>query len=85
MRQEHPLASRDLRYISCVSLEHSPFPLRQYAASRIAQSLPEFSYLRKTEPCIQPDAEEVSSCEAAAYGMVSVLARKVLEAARWVT
>jgi hypothetical protein len=52
-----------------------------YAASRIAQSPPEFSYLRKTEPCLQPDVEEVSPCEPVAYGMVSGLARKMIKEA----
>jgi len=49
------------------------------------QSPPEFSYLRKAEPCLQPDVEGASPCETVVYGMVSVLARKVIKAARWIT
>ena len=48
---------------------------------RLATS-PEFSYLRKTELFVQPDVEEASSFEPVAYGMVSVLARKVIKEAR---
>jgi len=43
---------------------------------------PEFSYRRKTELFVQPDVDEASSFEPVAYGMVSVLARKVFKAAR---
>jgi len=41
----------------------------------------EFSYLRKSEPCVQPDVEGPSSCEPVAYGMDPVLARKVIKGA----
>jgi hypothetical protein len=44
--------------------------------------VPEFSYLRKVEPCAQTDVEEARSCEPVAYGIISVLARKVIKAAR---
>ena len=46
------------------------------------QSPPEFSYLRKTEPCVPPDVERPGSCEPGAYGMNPVLARKMIKAAR---
>ena len=42
----------------------------------------EFSHLRKTEPCIPADVAEASSCEPVASRMLSVLARKVIKAAR---
>jgi hypothetical protein len=48
----------------------------------LPQSTPDFSYLRRVEPWIQVDLEGPSTCEPVASGMVSVLARKVIKAAR---